>query len=73
MNIDRQNEACRQAQDLIEQRRFDEALDVLRQSDHPDQTGEAAALIGLALFHLERYNEAATQYSTAVAVDPRDA
>jgi len=73
MNIDHRNEACRQAHDLIEQRRFDEALDVLRQSDHPDQTGEAAALAGLALFHLERYDEAATEYSRAVAVDPRDA
>jgi hypothetical protein len=54
---------------LLELGDYDAAADRLRDAVDDDATGECRALLGLAEFHCERYDDAATQFEMALDVD----
>jgi Animal haem peroxidase len=54
---------------LLERGEFEDAVERLRAAARGDPTGETHALLGLALFHRERYRDAADCYAEALAAD----
>ncbi len=61
--------AVTQARELLQQRDFRGALDLLTRNLDQDTDGEAHALLALAHYHLEEYPSAAEHYSTALQFD----
>ena len=58
-----------QALELLEQRKYREALDLLKQHLSEQTDGEGHALLALAHYHLEEYPSAAEQYTVALQHD----
>ena len=58
-----------QALELLEQRNYREALDLLQQNLPQQIDGEGQALLGLAHYHLEEYASAVEQYKDALRYD----
>ncbi len=55
---------------LIEEKRYREAIEQLYSNTDPDPGAEHYALLGLASFHLEKYEMAATYFQKAADADP---
>ena len=64
-----QQAARAQALELLEQRNYRDALNLLTQNLPPETDGEGHALLALAHYHLEEYASAAEQYTIALRVD----
>ena len=58
-----------QAQELLEQRNFRDALDLLKQHPPLETDGEGHALLALAHYHLEQYPSAVEHYTAALRHD----
>lgn len=58
-----------QALELLEQRNYRDALNLLKQRLTPETDGEGRALLGLAHYHLEEYASAVEHYSAALQYD----
>ena len=61
--------AVTQARELLQQRDFRGALDLLTRNLDQDTDGEVHALLALAHYHLEEYSSAAEHYSAALEFD----
>ena len=59
-----------QALELLEQRNFAEALNLLKQRITQETDGEGHALLAVAYYHLEEYASAVEHYSAALRHDP---
>ncbi len=57
------------ALELLEQRKYREALDLLKQHLSEQTDGEGHALLALAYYHLEEYPSAVEQYTVALQHD----
>jgi len=58
-----------EAQELLEQRKYRDALDLLKNRLPQETDGEGHALLGLAHYHLEEYASAVEQYAVALQLD----
>ena len=58
-----------EALELLEQRNYRDALDLLKKRLPQETDGEGHALLGLAHYHLEEYPSAAEQYTVALQHD----
>jgi len=70
IEMDNGEQAVRaEAQELLEQRKYRDALDLLKNRLPQETDGEGHALLGLAHYHLEEYASAVEQYAVALQLD----
>ncbi len=68
-----QNKIVQEALQLIEQRRFQEAIDLIKSAAEKPIDHQSNALLGLAHFLMENYSAAVTHYEIACQVAPQNA
>ena len=73
MSNSKESEAYSEAIRLLDQQQYREAIEALKQVVEDDAGGTAHALIGVAHFQLEAYDEAAEDYRLALERDPDNA
>ena len=70
MSDRKESESRSEAALLIEERRYEEAIAALRTTSSGDPDGESHAMIAVAHYNLQEYEEAAANYELALERDP---